>query len=261
MNIYRKIGSNIKEAREAQNYTQEDVASSVGMSRSRLSEIENGKENITIELLNAISSFFKLPVESFLTSRESILNKWEVSVEELTLLIEENPSLRGFLIGYLAEKKLQKYLQTIPGITNIVKYDDHDRSKKHDMVFEWNGKKVSVEVKSLQTNSIKKLAPEQFSGKFQIDASDSRKIVLPNGETIKTTCLMTGEFDILAISLFGFRGVWEFAFILNENLPRSTYSKYSSQVRQFLLKTAPTIEWPLTTPYTNNIIELLSKIT
>ena len=32
---------------------------------------------------------------------ETILDRWDVTIEELTELVEANPSLRGMILGYL----------------------------------------------------------------------------------------------------------------------------------------------------------------
>ena len=84
-----------------------------------------------------------------------------------------------------------------------------------------------VECKSLQTASIKKTG-EVFTGTSQCDASDRRKVQFSDGTTLETTCLLTGEFDILAVNLFAFEGQWRFVFAKNADLPRSTYRKYLS---------------------------------
>ena len=39
---------------------------------------------------------------------ETILDRWDVTPEEFTELVEKNPSLRGMILGYLAELKLEK---------------------------------------------------------------------------------------------------------------------------------------------------------
>lgn len=39
---------------------------------------------------------------------DSILTRWHITAQELTQVIDQNPSLRGMLIGYLAELKLEK---------------------------------------------------------------------------------------------------------------------------------------------------------
>lgn len=36
---------------------------------------------------------------------ETILDRWDVTPEEFTELVEKNPSLRGMILGYLAELK------------------------------------------------------------------------------------------------------------------------------------------------------------
>ena len=38
---------------------------------------------------------------------ETILKQWSITDEELTIAIDENPSLRGMLLGYVAEYKLR----------------------------------------------------------------------------------------------------------------------------------------------------------
>ena len=35
----------------------------------------------------------------------TILEKWQISAEELTKIVDENPSLRGFMFGYVSEYK------------------------------------------------------------------------------------------------------------------------------------------------------------
>lgn len=39
-----------------------------------------------------------------------ILRRWGVTVDELTRLVDENPSLRGILLGYVAEHHLTRLL-------------------------------------------------------------------------------------------------------------------------------------------------------
>ena len=45
---------------------------------------------------------------------------------------------------------------------------------------------------------------EGWKGKAQVDASDRREVVLPDNSRVTTTCLLKGEFDILAINVFAF---------------------------------------------------------
>jgi len=39
---------------------------------------------------------------------ETLFERWNTTPDELTRIVDENPSLRGMLIGYLAELKLEQ---------------------------------------------------------------------------------------------------------------------------------------------------------
>jgi hypothetical protein len=99
-----------------------------------------------------------------------------------------------------------------------------------------------------------------YIGNFQCDASDSRSITLPNGERLKTTCLLVGEFDILAVNLFAFRGQWDFAFAYNRDLPRSTHRGYTPKQRKHLLATTMPITWPVQPPFLADPFALLDGL-
>lgn len=60
----------------------------------------------------------------------TILDRWDMTPEELTKLVEDNPSLRGMILGYLAELKLEKLWLSGDDVSEVTKYDDHDRKKK-----------------------------------------------------------------------------------------------------------------------------------
>ena len=75
----------------------------------------------------------------------------------------------------------------------------------------------------------------QYEGAVQCDASDKRDVPLGSGESFSTTCLLVGEFDILAAGLFGFRDCWDFGFALNRDLPRSR-KKLSAQNSETIIR-------------------------
>ncbi len=95
-----------------------------------------------------------------------VLDRWKLTVEGLDEIVSANPSLRGFMFGYVSEYKLRKTWFSDERISNLVKYDNHDRTKKGDLSFVYKGSPVTVEVKSLQTHSIRK-AGDGYIGKFQ----------------------------------------------------------------------------------------------
>lgn len=112
----------------------------------------------------------------------------------------------------------------------------------------YRNQEFSIEVKSLQTNSIEKIGGI-WHGKAQCDGSDRRVVTFDDGTTLTTTCLLTGEFDLLAINCFAFQGRWDFAFARNEDLPRSTFKKYTPEQQKKLLASLVPVRWPPSPPF------------
>jgi len=173
--------------------------------------------------------------------------QWDASQEEFNRVLTRNPSIRGMVHGYLAEEKVKNMYFDHPDVTNIHSPDDHDRDKKADWIFDYEGERIYCEVKSLQSNHVERTDTEGevgWKGKFQCDASDRRPVTLPNGEELETTCLVVNEFDLLAVNLFEFGKEWRFGFAKNEDLPRTPYSGYDEEVRKYLLKGTMDIQLP-----------------
>ena len=190
---------------------------------------------------------------------ETILDRWDVTPEELTELVEKNPSLRGMILGYLAELKLEKLWLSGDNVSEVIKHDDHDRKKKGDRVIRYKGQEFIFELKSLQSAMIEK-TEEGWIGKAQVDASDRREIVLPDNSRVTTTCLLKGEFDILAVNVFAFEEKWRFVFAKNSDLPTSSYRKYTPYQRQHLLATLVTVSWPPRPPFSDEPFTLMNEI-
>lgn len=190
---------------------------------------------------------------------ETILDRWDMTPEELTELVEKNPSLRGMILGYLAELKLEKLWLSGDNVSEVIKHDDHDRKKKGDRVIRYKGQEFIFESKSLQSAMIEK-TEEGWIGKAQVDASDRREIVLPDNSRVTTTCLLKGEFDILAVNVFAFEEKWRFVFAKNSDLPTSSYRKYTPYQRQHLLATLVTVSWPPRPPFSDEPFTLMNEI-
>lgn len=195
-----------------------------------------------------------------MNKRRSILKRWGITERELSEIVDQNPSLRGILLGYVAEKKFQDAFLDHPDITEKRKDDDHNRQRKGDRRIIYKGRAFLIEVKSLQTNSVENLGGDTWRGKAQVDASDRREVRLPNGEMINTTCLLRGEFDLLAVNCFAFGETWRFAFALNSELPKNTYRAYSTYQRKHLLPSLVMVEWPPRYPFSEDPFELLDRL-
>lgn len=186
----------------------------------------------------------------------------QVSPEDLVSSIKRAPSLRGMILGYIAEEMFERHiLEPMSEIEEIVKHDDHDRKKnKSDRSFAYKSRTYSVQLKSLQTNSITyDNLGERLEANIQNDASDSRKITLPSGKVIITTCYKRGEYDILAVPLFPFTGTWDFAYKWNVECRSSSFKGYDEEDRNELLATTEKIYWPLDDKWSSSLIEFLDK--
>ena len=67
-----QIGKAIVLLRKEKGLSQESFAYESGIDRRYLSDIENGKRNISLDVLNRISAFFKIPLSSFISKAESL---------------------------------------------------------------------------------------------------------------------------------------------------------------------------------------------
>lgn len=191
----------------------------------------------------------------------SILNRWDITEEQLTSALDDNPSLRGMVLGYVAELKLKELITSFPEVSYTTKFDDHNRKKKGDLYVVYKGKAFDIESKSLQTAMVSyDDFLNEWKGKAQVDASDCREVVLPSGNKVKTTLLLRGEFDVLAVNCYAFGNEWKFVFARNCDLPYSSYSKYTEEAKQALIASLIPITWPPKPPFYADLKSLLDSM-
>ena len=58
--------------------------------------------------------------------KKSILERWEITEEQLTDLVDQNPSLRGMILGYVAETKFHDQFLDHEAITESGKMQVHN---------------------------------------------------------------------------------------------------------------------------------------
>lgn len=197
----------------------------------------------------------------------AFLEDWDLSFDEINELLTANPSLRSFVMGYAAEIKCRSnYLLDNPNISNVYKPDDHDRTQKGDWVITYKGERISIEVKSLQSNSIKQAPAGIARAVYQCDASDSRTVFFSDGTQVKTTALLVGEFDVVAVNVHSFSGKWEFAWALNQDLltmessSHKSAKAYTDFQKSNLIKTTQPITAEIAYPYTRHPEELFERV-
>ena len=92
-------------------------------------------------------------------------HKW-VSAETILRVIQDNPSLRGFVYGYVSEMEFERhYLKARKSVESFSKDDDHKKSKS-DRTVVFKGGPITIQVKSIQTNSVR-LEGGQFVAKYK----------------------------------------------------------------------------------------------
>jgi len=90
------LGIIMRDARNAGDKTQEECASFLGMSASRLSDIEHGEQPISLPELESLAFFLGLPVDHFFNNQ-----LLEQDQTEPTVALDELLSLRHRIVGAL----------------------------------------------------------------------------------------------------------------------------------------------------------------
>lgn len=185
-----------------------------------------------------------------------------IEPEDLVAAIKRAPSLRGMILGYIAEEMFEKHvLEPLEHVGEVRSFDDHDRTlNKADREFVCHGRRYTVQLKSVQTNSICwRTDLECLMADVQNDGSDRRDVKLPNGNTVNTTNYKIGDYDILAVPLFPFTGTWDFAYKRNKDCRLTTSHKYSDEDRQYLLATTEKLYFPLNGEWHADLMELCDE--
>lgn len=246
--------------------SQASLATRLGKPQSFVSKYETGERRLdVVEFATICRALEEDPIAVFRAligdEQTTVLDQWDIDAAGLTSLLDANPSLRGMLLGYVAERKLQTMIADIPGVSFVAKPDDHNRLRKGDLQITYRGEEFRIESKSLQTSTISYNEEEGiWRGKAQVDASDRRTVLLANGESLQTTLLKRGEFDILAVNCFAFGNGWRFVFAKNQDLPTSSYAQYSEGIRNQLIASLVSIEYPPSSPFVANIRQLLDEM-
>ena len=168
-----------------------------------------------------------------------------ISPQALITAIKNAPSLRGMVLGFVSEVMYEEYLQRYPDVSDIRQHDDHDRTmNKADRDFLYKDRRVSVQLKSIQTNTIGfDPSSNNLIAQVQNDASDSRKIMV-EGREITTVNYLRGQYDLLCTPIFPFTGDWRFAYKLNSDCEVWRSRKYPKEIAKNFLHGMEVISFP-----------------
>lgn len=85
--------------------------------------------------------------------------------EHIVRILAETPSVRGMVYGNLAEIQFAHWL-VARGVPLSAQQRDDDHAKtKSDRTITWQGRRYTVQVKSMQTNSIQQTGPGTFAAR------------------------------------------------------------------------------------------------
>ena len=115
MNYQVKIGKAIIKLRNAKGISQEKMALESKIDRRYMSDIENGKRNISLDILCKIADYFNLPLSDFIARVEDTANyddsndslkEWLVGQGYENSIVLEGPSYRNAIIGINEEGRV-----------------------------------------------------------------------------------------------------------------------------------------------------------
>lgn len=115
MNYQLKIGKAIIKLRTAEGISQEKMALEAKIDRRYMSDIENGKRNISLDILCKIANYFDLSLSDFMARVEETSNyddsndslkQWLVEQGYDDSILLENPSYRNAVVGVSDEGRV-----------------------------------------------------------------------------------------------------------------------------------------------------------
>lgn len=72
MSLQKNLGITLKALRAEKGVSQEKMALSTGIDRRYMSDIENGKRNISLEIIEKLAAFFEMKVSELIQTTEKI---------------------------------------------------------------------------------------------------------------------------------------------------------------------------------------------
>lgn len=143
----------------------------------------------------------------------------DFTLTDVQQLADENPNLRGYIQGYLAESRLAQQLSLIEGVSRVVKIPDTD-DLRGDLLVTYRDVDLTIECKSLASGILRQDAlNDSWEASVLCKSTDRRTTHVRGQASIQSVNLNKGEFDILSICTFPVTGRWEPLFILNRYLP------------------------------------------
>lgn len=202
-------------------------------------------------------------------------NDWKLDSKEFNRIIDKNSNALSAIYGYVAEERLREaFLEDDSRVTDLRSPADQDSTDKGDWAFQWRGKPMKIEVKSLQTHTIEEVNQDQtkltdngsnpilYKAGFHLKGTSDQRQITHEGKEYNTTLMNVEntDVDIMAVNLYKIKDKWDFAFLKVDDLPRSKGSNYPDSLRQKLARSQIKLTIPLQDPYTKDLYDLMDQV-
>ena len=150
---------------------------------------------------------------------------------QLENMIDSNTSCKGMIVGYEPEQVLMNNLLGLPQVISLQKIPDQDK-QKGDVLVKYRDPATdailtfTIEVKCVRSKTGKEpLLDGGTTGQVYVGFSDSTQLE----DGTRTSCVLKGAFDVLAICMVTVTGKWDYYFIHSKYLPSS--DKYPDRIK------------------------------
>jgi transcriptional regulator with XRE-family HTH domain len=103
--LFSMIASAVKAERTKMEKSQEELAKMVDLDRSTITNIEVGRQKITLPVLYSICAALKLELTSVLPSIEDVIKKEQLELNESISLTSVTPMLKQALLEIFEDKE------------------------------------------------------------------------------------------------------------------------------------------------------------
>ncbi|MCA0848105.1 hypothetical protein [Salipiger thiooxidans] len=185
--------------------------------------LEPGQRHLAADKLHKELQGAKAQVQDQ-TQRHQLLDELGISDEALFDLIEDAGRLKMAVRGWVAEHHLERFLQSIPGITECERLNEEG---KPDISLRWKGSApILIECKNT-------LRDTYADGTPRVDFQRTRAA---KGNPC-SRYYQPGDFPILAACLHPVRESWDFEFALTRQLP--AHNKCADRINSNVRVKAP----------------------
>ncbi|HUT98133.1 MAG TPA: helix-turn-helix transcriptional regulator [bacterium] len=206
------LGSNIRRLRKRLNLTQEELASRVRRHPTYISGIERGVRNITINVLEDISTALEVePTEIIQIEISQLEKNLNCSKNDIIKAVEAGFRAQVDVKGKLAELFLSRCLTDLEHEGVIEGYKWHDEDKLPDFSIKYRGRDYTLECKNVRSGE-KMIVKDGY--RIEVEKTRNSK------DGSNTRSYGIDEFDLLAACTFNQTNEWTYLYAATFKLKR-----------------------------------------